>query len=62
MIPITGMHLESFPIADLRRSRDLIYFDGPLLSVYEHTNGEKYLYFWCDADEKVNRWMILRIE
>ncbi len=62
MISLSGMSLSSFPIADLRRTTDLIYFDGPLLSVYEHTNGEKYLYYWCDADDKVNRWMILRID
>ena len=27
---------------------DLIYFDGPLLSLFENSHGDLYLYYWCD--------------
>ena len=41
---------------------DLIYFEGPLLSLYYEAESNKYyLYKWTDSDEQCNRWMILAI-
>lgn len=61
MIALNAMNLERFPVTGLSHVRDLIHFDGPLLSQYRHANGEHYLYYWCDCDKAENRWMVLRV-
>jgi hypothetical protein len=40
---------------------DLIFFDGPLLSLFENKEGDLYLYYWCDTNDTLNRWIILRV-
>lgn len=55
------LELEQFPYAELRKIADLIYFEGPLLSLFSDINGEKYLYYWCDVSDVCNRWLVLRI-
>lgn len=49
-----------FPL-NLRFVIDLIYFEGPLLSLFKNGSGDSYLCYWCDVDENDNRWMILRL-
>lgn len=46
----------------LNKIADLLYYDGPFLSLFED-NEEKtyYLYRWCDVDENCNRWLIFRV-
>ena len=61
MIDLNAMPLERFPVSGLRHVRDLIDFDGPLLSLFKHPNGESYLYYWCDCDDRANRWMVFRV-
>lgn len=61
MKQLDGMMLPSFPIPELRHVRDLVFYDGPLLSHYEHANGDDYLYYWCDCDDVANRWMVFRV-
>lgn len=53
--------LAKSPIKKLTHVRDLVYFDGPLLSVYTNAKNEPFLRYWCDCDEHQNRWMILRV-
>ncbi len=40
--------------------KDLIYFDGPLLSHFESIFKENFLFYWVDSDNKFNRWLIFR--
>lgn len=61
MIPLTGEHLRSLPVGQLEHVRDLIAFDGPLLSQMAHRNGDQYLNYWCDCNETANRWMLARV-
>jgi hypothetical protein len=61
MIELTGQKLPTLPVLGLKKVRDLEYFDGPLLSHFAHEHGDHYLYYWCDSDERVNRWMMLRV-
>lgn len=49
------------PFEGLVHERDLIAFDGPLLSLFRDPNGEAFLYYWCDCGEVANRWMVLRV-
>jgi len=60
MQEITGYLLEHFPL-NLRDIVDLIYFDGPLLTLFENEYGDSYLYYWCDVDEQCNRWLVFRV-
>lgn len=58
---LPGAPLPTLPITGLKKVRDLEYFDGPLLSEYRHPHGDHYLYYWCDCNDSVNRWMLLRV-
>lgn len=62
MINLNGSILQKLPLQNLSWKRDLIYFEGPLLSEYSEKNGEKYLKYWCDCDDEYNRWMLFRIK
>lgn len=62
MHPLDGTVLSSFPVVGLEKVCDLIYHDGPLLSHFKHSKkGDHFLYYWCDCDDKVNRWMVCRV-
>lgn len=61
MNKITGKKVEQLPYPDIHKVADLTYFDGPLLSLFRDTENHGYLYYWCDADETYNRWLVLRI-
>ncbi len=61
MKSLNGIQLPYFPITDIKHVRDLAHFDGPLISHYERSNGDDYLYYWVDCDAQFNRWMILRV-
>lgn len=61
MKQIGGSPLPALPITGLIHVRDLVYFDGPLLSQYAHPNGDQFLQCWCDCDDLANRWMLFRV-
>lgn len=49
--------------SNLIRVADLIYFEGPLLVLYEDIrNNNFYLYDWVDRDNSLNRWLVYRID
>ncbi|HRJ42002.1 MAG: hypothetical protein KJZ86_18000 [Caldilineaceae bacterium] len=63
MLPtVQGLHLPDLPIKNRRLIADLIYFDGALLPYYRDNGKGHYLYYWCDADESHNRWLVVRVE
>ena len=62
MRQLEGPRLPTLPIIGLERVNDLDQFDGPLLTHFRHRRqGDHYLYYWCDCDDKANRWMVLRV-
>lgn len=61
MMEIKGVELQRLPVSGLTRVRDLVYFDGPLLTHYRNLHREHYLYYWCDRDAAAHRWMLLRV-
>lgn len=59
---LKGNILDSLPISTLIWKRDLIYFEGPLLSEFSSITGEVYLKYWCDCNDEFNRWMFFKIK
>ncbi len=48
----------------LGKIADLVYFDGPFVSLFEDNERKTYyLYCWCDIDinKKFNRWLIFKV-
>lgn len=46
---------------NLEKIADLLYFDGPFVSLFEDNEKKTYyLYRWCDADKNCNRWLIFK--
>lgn len=41
--------------------RDIVYFDGPLMSEFKYDN-KTYIFHWVDCDGEANRWMIYRVD
>ena len=62
MKTLEGSTFNTLPINNLIWKRDLLYFDGPLLSEFRSSKGEIYLKYWCDCDEEFNRWMLFKIK
>jgi hypothetical protein len=61
MLPsIIGTPVDKLPFQNLRLIADLLYFDGPLLSYFKDNAGQHYLYYWCDTNGIVNRWLVFR--
>jgi hypothetical protein len=61
MINLVGHRLARFPLDGLVWRRDLVYFEGPLLSEYSF-NNDVYLKYWCDCDDDHNRWLFYKIK
>jgi len=56
-----GAILVAPPLEDLTFVRDLIKYQGPLLSLFEETvSKNQWLWYWCDCDESANRWAVIR--
>lgn len=62
MESLTGQQLDRWPFGSLKKEADLVYFDGPLLSLFANERGDNYLYHWCDVDESSNRWLVFRVD
>lgn len=60
MQTLTGYQLDTFPL-QLRGIVDLIYFDRPLLTLFESEYSDYYLYSWCDTDSDCHRWLVFRV-
>lgn len=52
-----GLPIKALP--KLKKVRDLIYFEGPLLSHYQSEYGKDYLFYWADSDDIFNRWLVI---
>jgi hypothetical protein len=44
----------------LIRVADVVNIDGPLLTLFLHTNRQLYLFDWVDRDATSNRWLVYR--
>ena len=56
-----GTTLPRFPHQDFQRVRDLVYFDGPLVSEFS-SHGRRFIASWVDCDATANRWLVARVD
>jgi hypothetical protein len=62
MMPLPGTLLPHSPLTAARWVRDLVSFDGPLLTEFRNQAGEPFLFSWCDRDDAANRWLAFRVQ
>ena len=56
-----GVRVNDRDLKGLSKVADLIYFDGPLLSLFTDKFGNSYLFYWVDSDNISNRWLVFRV-
>ncbi len=56
-----GDKIRSLPFGELTEREDLLYYDGPLLSLFRSASGKTVLFYWCESDTAVNRWLVFEI-
>ncbi|WP_161889290.1 hypothetical protein [Pontibacter russatus] len=60
---VQGYKLSGFPFENLVKVKDLLYYDGPLLSHFiDEVEETHYFYLWVDYNEEFNRWLIFRVD
>lgn len=47
--------------SDHRWIADVLYFEGPLLSLFKGSKEQDYFYYWCDNDAINNRWLAIPV-
>lgn len=61
MHDLSDYRVHIHPLSTLRHEMDLIFYDGPFLSLFRNRSQETYLYYWCDSDDNANRWLVFRV-
>lgn len=61
MINITGEHIAVSQIPNYKWNADIIFYDGPFLSLYRLDHGQDALYLWVDCDNDDSRWIIIDV-
>jgi len=58
---IEGSRLDGRSLPSYTWNADLIFFEGPLLSLFKSENDYDALFIWLDCDDRRNRWAIVDI-
>jgi hypothetical protein len=61
MRQVLGADIGNVDFGESNKVADLIFFDGPLLSLYRNNEGENFFHYWCEADNAVNRWLVFKV-
>jgi hypothetical protein len=62
LLNISGRSMDARSLPKFTWNADLIYFDGPMLSLFKQDDGQDVLFAWLDCDERKNRWCIVPIQ
>jgi hypothetical protein len=54
-----GLALEKLPFV-LEHVQDLVEYEGPIVSEFKSADGEPYVYYFCEQDEELSRWLVVR--
>ncbi|WP_416057727.1 hypothetical protein [Stenotrophomonas maltophilia] len=61
MRKITGKSFKGKELPAFTWNADLVYFDGPFISLFKSDRDEDALFIWMDCDSRKNRWCIVQI-
>lgn len=61
MRTIRGIEIDNFQLDGFRWVGDLVYFDGPFVSVYERS-GKIFVWKWAERGENYHRWIVYEID
>lgn len=61
MIHVTGKPITVSQLPNYRWNADIIFFEGPFLSLYNLDHGQDALFLWVDCNDKNNRWLIIDV-
>lgn len=61
LLKIGGKSIASKDVPKYTWNADLVYFDGPLISLFKGDDGADALFVWLDCNEVKNRWCIVPI-
>jgi hypothetical protein len=58
---LSGVKINKLDFVPIKQG-DLLYHEGPLLSVFKDTLSDNYyLYKWSDCDDKAHRWLVFKV-
>lgn len=58
---LKGRRVTSSELPKYTWNADLVYFDGPLLSLFRQSDGSDALFAWLDCDNRSNRWCVVPV-
>lgn len=56
-----GHKVNSLPYRNLSQREDLLYYNGPLLTLFTEGDSKHVVFYWCDSDSEANRWLVFEI-
>jgi len=61
MEKLEGKQVAVSMLEQFSKVRDLIYYEGALLSHFRNSAGQNFFYSWCDCSDEVHRWMVWEV-
>jgi hypothetical protein len=61
MRKIAGRAFKGNELPTFTWNADLVYFDGPFISLFKSDRDEDALFVWMDCDRRKNRWCIIQV-
>jgi hypothetical protein len=58
---LQGRRVTSSELPKYTWNADLVYFDGPFLSLFKQSDGRDALFAWLDCDNRSNRWCVIPV-
>ena len=58
---LSGAKIQNSNLGEAVKVADLIYFEGPLLSLFRSRLSENLLFYWCDNSGTHNRWLVVKV-
>jgi hypothetical protein len=61
MRPLNGAEITNSSLTKAVKVADLVYFDGPIVSLYRNEQSENLLFCWVDRDDDYQRWLAAKV-
>lgn len=61
MIKINGKKIPKSEVDGHQWVEDIIYHEGPVLSLLKGSTSQDYFYYWVDSSSTVNRWLAIPV-